>query len=389
MRSIRDLPIEGKSVFLRVDYNVPLEAGRVADATRIVESLPTVRHASERGARVVCASHLGKARGKKDPKLSLAPVAVEFAARLGRSVKFVEDCVGPEAEAAAKALAPGDVLLLENLRFHAGEEANDPQFAGELAKLAEVYVDDAFGAAHRAHASVVGLPGLVAVRGAGFLMEKEVRELSRVLQPERPFAAILGGAKISGKIDTLRVLARRADVLLLGGGMANHFVAALGLPVGKSLLEADRVPMAREILDICKAEGKTLALPSDFVVAASPDDAAGARAVSISKIPAEAMALDVGPKTLEQFERLLGNVKTVFWNGPMGVFEKPPFDRGTMALAMLLSESDAVTVVGGGESVAAAHAAGVAEKFTHVSTGGGASLEYITNGTLPGIEALG
>jgi len=389
MRSIRDLPIEGKSVFLRVDYNVPLEAGRVADATRIVESLPTVRHASERGARVVCASHLGKARGKKDPKLSLAPVAVEFAARLGRSVKFVEDCVGPEAEAAAKALAPGDVLLLENLRFHAGEEANDPQFAGELAKLAEVYVDDAFGAAHRAHASVVGLPGLVAVRGAGFLMEKEVRELSRVLQPERPFAAILGGAKISGKIDTLRVLARRADVLLLGGGMANHFVAALGLPVGKSLLEADRVPMAREILDICKAEGKTLALPSDFVVAASPDDAAGARTVSISKIPADAMALDVGPKTLEQFERLLGNVKTVFWNGPMGVFEKPPFDRGTMALAMLLSESDAVTVVGGGESVAAAHAAGVAEKFTHVSTGGGASLEYITNGTLPGIEALG
>ena len=389
MRSIRDLPIEGKSVFLRVDYNVPLEAGRVADATRIVESLPTVRHASERGARVVCASHLGKARGKKDPKLSLAPVAVEFAARLGRSVKFVEDCVGPEAEAAAKALAPGEVLLLENLRFHAGEEANDPQFAGELAKLAEVYVDDAFGAAHRAHASVVGLPGLVAVRGAGFLMEKEVRELSRVLQPERPFAAILGGAKISGKIDTLRVLARRADVLLLGGGMANHFVAALGLPVGKSLLEADRVPMAREILDICKAEGKTLALPSDFVVAASPDDAAGARTVSISKIPADAMALDVGPKTLEQFERLLGNVKTVFWNGPMGVFEKPPFDRGTMALAMLLSESDAVTVVGGGESVAAAHAAGVAEKFTHVSTGGGASLEYITNGTLPGIEALG
>ena len=388
MRSIRELPIEGKSVFLRVDYNVPLEAGRVADATRIVESLPTVRHACERGARVVCASHLGKAKGKKDPKLSLAPVAVEFAARLGKSVRFVEDCVGPEAEAAAKALAPGEVLLLENLRFHAGEEANDRQFAAALARLADVYVDDAFGAAHRAHASVVGLPGLVAVRGAGFLMEKEVRELSRVLTPERPFAAILGGAKISGKIDTLRVLARRADVLLLGGGMANHFVAALGLPVGKSLLEADRVPMAREILDICKAEGKTLALPSDFVVAASPDDAAGARTVPISKIPADAMALDVGPKTLEQFERLLAGVKTVFWNGPMGVFEKPPFDRGTMALAMLLAESDAVTVVGGGESVAAAHAAGVAEKFTHVSTGGGASLEYITHGTLPGLEAL-
>jgi len=388
MRSIRELPIEGKSVFLRVDYNVPLDAGRVADATRIVESLPTVRHACERGARVVCASHLGKARGKKDPKLSLAPVAVEFAARLGRSVRFVEDCVGSEAEAAAKALAPGEVLLLENLRFHSGEEANDPQFAAALARLADVYVDDAFGAAHRAHASVVGLPGLMAVRGAGFLMEKEVRELSKVLEPERPFAAILGGAKISGKIDTLRVLARRADVLLLGGGMANHFVAALGLPVGKSLLEADRVPMAREILDICKAEGKTLALPSDFVVAASSEDAAGARTVGIAKIPADCMALDVGPKTLEQFERLLVGVKTIFWNGPMGVFEKPPFDRGTMALAMLLAESDAVTVVGGGESVAAAHAAGVAGKFTHVSTGGGASLEYITSGSLPGIEAL-
>ena len=388
MRSIRELPIEGKAVFLRVDYNVPLEGGRVADATRIVESLPTVRHACERGARVLCASHLGKARGKKDPGLSLAPVAVEFAFRLGRRVRFVEDCVGPQAEAAAKSLGPGEVLLLENLRFHAGEEANDPQFAAALARLADVYVDDAFGAAHRAHASVVGLPGLIPVRGAGFLMEKEIRELSKVLQPDRPFAAILGGAKISGKIDTLRMLARRADVLLVGGGMANHFVAALGLSVGKSLLEADRVPMAREILDTCKAEGKTLALPSDFVVAASPDDAAGARTVSIAKIPAEAMALDVGPKTLEQFERLLAGVKTIFWNGPMGVFEKPPFDRGTMALAMLLSESEAVTVVGGGESVAAAHVAGVAEKFTHVSTGGGASLEFITNGTLPGIEAL-
>jgi phosphoglycerate kinase len=389
MRSIRELPIEGKTVFLRVDFNVPLEQGRVADATRILESLPTIRHACERGSRVLCASHLGKPKGKREDKYSLAPVAVEFAVRLGRSVRFVDDCVGPEAEAAARALPAGDVLLLENLRFHPGEETNDPQFAAALARLGEVYVDDAFGAAHRAHASVVGVPRLTALRGAGFLMEKEVRELSRVLHPERPFAAVLGGAKISGKIDTLRALAHSADTLLLGGGMANHFVAALGLPVGKSLLEADRVPMAREILDICKAEGKTIALPSDFVVASSPDDAAGARTVSIAKIPADAMALDIGPKTLEQFERLLSGVKTVFWNGPMGVFEKPPFDRGTKALATILAGSGAVTVVGGGESVAAAHAAGVAEKFTHVSTGGGASLEYITNGSLPGIEALG
>ena len=388
MKSIRELPIEGRSVFLRVDFNVPLGEGRVTDATRIVESLPTIRHALERGAKVVCASHLGKPKGKPDQKYSLSPVAVEFAAKLGKPVRFVEDCMGPEAEKAAKALAPGQVLLLENLRFHAGEEGNDPEFAKALAALADVYVDDAFGAAHRAHASVVGVPNVLPVKGAGLLMEKEVRELKRVLTPERPFAAILGGAKISGKIDTLRVLAHRADMLLIGGGMANHFVAALGLPVGRSLLEADRVPMAREILDTCRKEGKTLALPSDFVVAASPDDAAGAKTVGIAKIPADRMVLDVGQKTLEQFERLLTGVKTIFWNGPMGVFEKPPFDRGTKALAMLLAESGAVTVVGGGESVAAAHAAGVAEKFTHVSTGGGASLEFITQGHLPGIDAL-
>ncbi len=389
MKSIRDLPIEGKTIFLRVDFNVPLEDGRVTDPTRIVESLPTIRLALERSAKVVCASHLGKPRGKPDPKFSLAPVAAAFAAALGKPVGFVEDCIGPEAQKAVSGLSAGDVLLLENLRFHSGEEANDPAFSKALAALADVYVDDAFGAAHRAHASVVGVPAAMTLKGAGLLMEKEIRELHRVLDPERPFAAILGGAKISGKIDTLRVLAHRADMLLIGGGMANHFVAAIGLPVGKSLLEEDRVPMAREILDTCKKEGKTIALPSDFVVAASPDDAAGAETVGIAKIPKNKMALDVGQKTLEQFERLLEPVKTIFWNGPMGVFEKPPFDRGTMALAMLLSESEAVTVVGGGESVAAAHAAGVAEKFTHVSTGGGASLEFITNGTLPGIEALG
>jgi phosphoglycerate kinase len=388
MRSLLDLPIEGKTVFLRVDFNVPLEDGRVTDPTRIRESLPTIRQALERGAKVVCASHLGKPGGKPDPRFSLAPVAVAFAAELGKPVRFVEACVGPEAEKAVSGLASGEVLLLENLRFHAGEESNDPAFAKALAALAEVYIDDAFGAAHRAHASVVGVPALMPVRGAGLLMEKEIRELKRVLEPERPFAAILGGAKISGKIDTLRVLAHRADLLLIGGGMANHFVAALGLPVGKSLLEADKVPMAREILDTCKKEGKTIALPSDFVVAASPDDAKGAETVGIAKIPKNKMALDVGQKTLEQFERLLEPVETIFWNGPMGVFEKPPFDRGTMALAMLLAGSDSITVVGGGESVAAAHLAGVAEKFTHVSTGGGASLEFITNGTLPGIEAL-
>jgi phosphoglycerate kinase len=388
VKSLGALPLEGKRVFLRVDFNVPLEGGRVLDATRITETLPTVRQALERGARLVCASHLGKPKGKPDPKYSLAPVAVAFAELLGRPVRFVEDCVGPEAARIAGSLAGGEVLLLENLRFHAGEEANELEFSRQLANLADVYVDDAFGAAHRPHASIVGLPGLITEKGAGLLMEKEVRELSKLLRPERPFAAILGGAKISGKIDTLRALAKSADLLLIGGGMANHFVRALGLSVGRSLLDEESVPLAREILDVCKKENKTIALPSDFVVAKSPEDAAGARTVGIAKIPEDAMALDVGQKTLEQFERLLGPVRTVFWNGPMGVFEHPPFDRGTKALAMLLAESGATTVVGGGESVAAANAAGVADRFTHVSTGGGASLEFLAAGTLPGIEAL-
>jgi phosphoglycerate kinase len=388
MKSIRELPLEGRKVFLRVDFNVPLDGGRVADDTRIAETLPTLRLALERGARVLCASHLGKPKGKRKAELSLAPVAVRLAELMGRPVRFVEECVGPEAAKAADALAPGEVLLLENLRFHAGEEGNDPEFAGALAALAEVYVDDAFGAAHRAHASIVGVPQRLKEKGAGLLLEKEVRELSRLLEPARPFAAILGGAKISGKIDTLRVLSRRADVLLVGGGMANHFVRALGLSIGRSLLEEDKVALAREILDFCKEAGKTIALPSDFVVAKSPDDGAGAKTVGINKIPDGLMALDVGPRTLEQFERLLAPAKTIFWNGPMGVFEKPPFDKGTMALARIVASSGAVTVVGGGESVQAAHAAGVAGKFTHVSTGGGASLEFLAEGKLPGIEAL-
>ena len=323
MKSLRDLDLNGRRVFLRVDFNVPLSEGRVTDRTRIEETLPTVRLAMEAGAKVICASHLGKPKGKVKPELSLAPVAVAFAEALGRPVRFVEECIGPEVEALVAKLAPGEVLLLENLRFHAGEEANDPGFAGSLARLADVYVDDAFGAAHRAHASIVGVPALVAAKGAGLLLEKEIQGLSRLLDPERPFAAILGGAKISGKIDALRALARRADALLLGGGMANHFVRALGLPVGRSLLEEDKVPVAREVLDLCRAEGKTIALPSDFVVAKSVDDAKGASTVGISKIPDDRMTVDVGQKTLEQFERLLEPAATIFWNGPMGVFEHP------------------------------------------------------------------
>jgi phosphoglycerate kinase len=388
MKSIRDLAIEGRRTFLRVDFNVPLAGGNVMDATRIVETMPTIRHAVDRGARLVCASHLGKPKGQRKPELSLAPVSLELARQLGRPVRFAEDCIGPEVEKLVAGLEAGEVLLLENLRFHGGEESNDPGFARALAALADVYVNDAFGSSHRAHASVTGVPALVAEKGAGFLLEKEVRELARLLDPERPFAAILGGAKISGKIDTLRVLARRADTLLVGGGIANHFVRAIGLPVGRSLIEEDKVPVAREILDFCRANRKEIALPTDFVVAASPEDGAHARTVGIGKIPEDAMALDVGQKTLEQFERLLEPAKTIFWNGPLGVFEKPPFDKGTRALALLLAESDAITVVGGGESVAAVQQAGVADRFTHVSTGGGASLEFLASGKLPGIDAL-
>ena len=388
MRSIRDLALPGRRLFLRVDFNVPLQDGRILDDTRIVETLPTVRLAIAAGARVICASHLGKPKGKRRPELSLAPVAVRFAERLGMPVRFSDDCVGADTARSVEDLRAGEVLLLENLRFHPGEEGNDSDFARALASLADAYVDDAFGAAHRAHASVVGVPALVPERGAGLLLEKEVRELTRLLEPERPFAAILGGAKISGKIDTLRILSRRADILLIGGGMANHFVRALGLSVGRSLLEEDKVALAREILDFCKEAGKTIALPSDFVVAKSPDDAAGAKTVPIHKIPDDLMALDVGEKTIEQFGRLLQPARTIFWNGPMGVFEKPPFDAGTMALARLVAGCKAVTVVGGGESVQAAHEAGVAAKFTHVSTGGGASLEFLAEGRLPGIDAL-
>jgi phosphoglycerate kinase len=388
MKTLRDLDLSGKKVFLRADFNVPLKDGDVADDTRIAETIPTLRLALEKGAAVVCASHLGKPKGKRDEKLSLKPVSVRLAALLGRPVLFADDCIGEEAGNEVSRLREGEVLLLENLRFHPGEEKNDEGFARELSRGIDVYVDDAFGAAHRAHASIDALARLVPARAAGLLMETEVAFLSRLLRPERPYAAILGGAKISTKIEPLRALARAADILLLGGGMANHFVRAIGLSVGRSLLEEDKVSVAREILDLCKNEQKTVALPSDFVVAKDPDDGAHARTVGIQAIPPDAMALDIGPRTAEQFARLLSEARTIFWNGPMGVFEKPPFDRGTMVVAHLLAESTALTVVGGGESIQAVRKAGVAKQIRHISTGGGASLEFLSGRTLPGLRAL-
>jgi phosphoglycerate kinase len=392
--SIRELPIEGKRLFMRVDFNVPLKDGAVKDATRVVEALPTIRHAMGRGAKVVLASHLGKAKGAPDPRYSLAPVAKVLGEKLGAGVAFAPDCVGQEAADAVLALPRGGVLLLENVRFHPGEEANDPAFAKKLAALAEIYVNDAFGTAHRAHASTAGMAAHFAknARGIGFLMEKELAALSKLVDDiARPFATVLGGAKILGKIAALEALVERADVVLVGGGMANHFVAALGLPVGQSLLEAEGVPIARRVIDRCKARGVKLVLPSDFAVAASLEKASQAKIVDIvamNAIPDGLAAFDVGPKTLEMFRRMMADAKTIFWNGPMGVFETPPFDAGTRGVAKILADSSAFTVVGGGESVEAIHQAGLAEKISHVSTGGGASLDLISGKALPGVEAL-
>ncbi len=311
--------------------------------------------------------------------------------RLGAAVAFAPDCVGPEAEKAEAALPPGGVLLLENVRFHKGEEANDAAFAKQLAALADVYVNDAFGTAHRAHASTAGMAAFFARgrRGIGLLMEKELNALAKVATDiDHPFAAILGGAKIMGKIAALKTLVEKADVVLVGGGMANHFVAALGLPVGKSLLEPEGVPIARQIIDRCKERGVALVLPSDFMVAPSLEKASAAKAVAMNAIPADQAAFDVGPKTLEMFRRMTKDAKTIFWNGPMGVFETPPFDAGTLGVAKLMAASSAFTVVGGGESVEAIHKAGLGASISHVSTGGGASLDLVAGETLPGVEAL-
>jgi len=390
--SITGLDLSGKRVFVRVDFNVPLSDGVVRDDTRVVEALPTILLAKERGARhIVLASHLGKAKGKPDPKYSLAPVARTLEHRLGAPVAFAPDCVGPAAQAAEAALPAGGVLLLENVRFHAGEEANDAAFARQLAALGDVYVNDAFGTAHRAHASTAGMAAFFPRerRGIGLLMEKELTALAKVATDiDHPFAAILGGAKILGKIAALKTLVEKADVVLVGGGMANHFVAALGLPVGTSLLEPAGVPVARAILDRCKERGVALVLPSDFLVAPSLEKASLAKAVAMNAIPPDWAAFDVGPKTLEMFARMTREAKTIFWNGPMGVFETKPFDAGTLGVAKILAASSGFTVVGGGESVEAVTQAGLAGSISHVSTGGGASLDLVAGETLPGVEAL-
>jgi phosphoglycerate kinase len=376
--SVADLALAGKRVFIRADLNVPLSKGEVADDSRIVASLETLEFVRARGGRVLLASHLGRPKGGlPEAKYSLAPVARQL------GLVLAPDCVGAEVEARAALLRDGDAILLENLRFHAGEEKNDPAFVAELAKLCDVYVNDAFGTAHRAHASTEGLAHVCREAAAGFLLLREIEALSRVRdQPAHPYICILGGAKVSDKLRVLEQLALRADAIAIGGAMAYTFLLARGEPVGRSLVERELVDTARKLLS-----GKTeFLLPVDHVVGASPDDSAGARIVDT--IPEGAMALDIGPRTRAAIERRLADAKTVFWNGPLGLFEKPPFDAGTRAVAQMLAQSRAYTVVGGGDSLAAVHAAGVGARISHLSTGGGASLEFLEGRALPGVEAL-
>ncbi len=384
-RTVRDIDVRNKRVLVRVDFNVPLADGDVADDTRIEAALPTIEYLLDGGAAVILMSHLDRPEGRVRQELRMDPVARRLSELLGRKVAKVDDCVGPEAEDAAAQLKPGQILLLENLRFHPEEEANDPTFARQLASLADVFVNDAFGAAHRAHASTVGVADyLPAV--SGFLMERELKVLtSALISPDRPFVAILGGAKISSKIGVIRNLLGKVDLLLLGGGMANTFLKAQGHEVGESLVEDESVAAARELLQ--QASDK-LVLPVDAVVAHDFAADAEAKTVSVQQVPPGWRILDIGPQTLSIFREKLRPARTVVWNGPMGVFEFPRFSTGTIGLAKILAETQAETIVGGGDSVAALQQAGLAEKMSHVSTGGGASLEFLEGKTLPGVAAL-
>ncbi|MEZ0347548.1 MAG: phosphoglycerate kinase [Thermus sp.] len=388
MRTLRDLDPRGKRVLVRVDYNVPIQGGVVQDETRIQESLPTLRHLLAGGASLVLLSHLGRPKGR-DPKYSLAPVAEALARHLP-GVRFVPHSPGSEeAYQAVRALGPGEVVLLENVRFEPGEENNDPELAARYARLGDAFVLDAFGSAHRAHASVVGVARHLPAY-AGFLMEKEVRALSRLLQsPERPYAVVLGGAKVSDKIGVIESLLPRIDRLLIGGAMAFTFLKALGGEVGKSLVEEDRLDLARDLLARAEGLGVKVHLPQDVVAATEIAPGAKTQVYPADAIPVPFMGLDIGPKTQAAFAEALKGAKTVFWNGPMGVFEVPPFDQGTLSVGRAIAALEgAFTVVGGGDSVAAVNRLGLKERFSHVSTGGGASLEFLEKGTLPGIEVL-
>ena len=390
-RRFEDLDVSGKRVLVRVDFNVPIKNGAITDDTRIRASLPTITALLDRGATVVLASHLGRPKGKPSPEFSLRPAAERLSALLGgRPVQFAEDCVGEPARAAIQAAGTGGVVLLENLRFHAGEEKNDPGFAKQLAELADVYVNDAFGSAHRAHASTEGIVHFVKEAAAGLLMGKEVEYLGKVLEsPERPFVAVLGGAKVSDKLEVIENLISKVDALLIGGAMAYTFLKARGVEVGKSLVEAELLDTARDVERRAKARGLRLELPVDHVVA--PKLEAGAPAETLDATdPAigDRMGLDIGPKTIATYRSVINGAKTVIWNGPMGVFEIDAFARGTIEVARAVADVKGTTVIGGGDSIAAVAKAGVTDRITHISTGGGASLEFLGGQTLPGVAAL-
>jgi phosphoglycerate kinase len=388
--SIRDLDLTGKRVFVRVDYNVPLDdQGGITDDTRIRASLPTLQYALERGARLVLASHLGRPKGKPNPKMSLRPAAERLSKLLSRPVAFAADCMGTEVEKQAAALKNGELLVLENLRFHAEEEKNDPEFSRKLAALADLYVNDAFGSAHRAHASTEGITKFLAPAAAGLLMEKELDYLSRAVEnPARPYTAIVGGAKVSDKIELLQNLLRFADSVLVGGAMAYTFLKAQGVEVGASRVEDDRLDMARDVMKFGERRTIKLRLPKDHVVTEKIDASARAEVVGTPEIPAGKMGVDIGPATRIEFGQDIARAKTIVWNGPMGVFEIDQFAQGTLEVARAVAASHAVSIVGGGDSVAAIHKAGVESQISHISTGGGASLEFLSGLTLPGVEAL-
>ena len=386
--TIEHLPLAGRRVFVRADLNAPLEGGAVADDTRLRAVVPTLRFALDHGAAVVLASHLGRPKGGPDPALSLRPVAERMGALLARPVPLAPDCVGEATRAQAHALKAGEVLLLENLRFHPEEEKNDDGFARQLAELAECYVDDAFAAAHRAHASIEAITHHLQPAAAGLLMQQELSALGRILEaPARPLVAVLGGAKVSDKVALVEHLISKVDALVIGGGMAFTFLRALGHAVGRSLVEPERIETARAALEAARRRGVQLTLPVDAVVADGLDSATG-RAVGIREIPESQMGLDIGPRTVERFTAVLATAKTIVWNGPMGVFEKPPFAAGTVAIARAVADAPAFSVIGGGDTIAAVNAAGVSDKIGYISTAGGAFLEFLEGRTLPGVAAL-